>query len=219
MKELVIFDIDRTIYDGSIFLDVSLELINKNIISPKFLSKIGFEYFTYQTGFESYDELVLDCLEAFHFEVKEIDLNVLMSVVKETIYKNHHKFRPFVFECVKNKDFDYLIISLEPDFITQEVAKFLRIPNFLSNIFVENGKILREIKVKTDKKRMLEESPFQDQFINMAFGDSESDFEILRYSKKRFVLNPTIKLSNLIQNREGYKIATSEEIILDLKTN
>jgi len=37
-KDLIIFDIDRTIYDGSIGQDFIIELVNERIISPKILA-------------------------------------------------------------------------------------------------------------------------------------------------------------------------------------
>ena len=208
MKELIIFDIDRTIYNGSIFLDFTLHLIEKELISPKFLSKVGFEFFTYQTGFESYDQLVVDCLEAFYFETQEIDMKKLKIELKECLIKNHHKFYDFAMEIPKvYLNYETLIISLEPEYIVEEVAKFLQIKNFLGNQNLE-----------INKYKIFKESLYSENKINSCFGDSESDFELLKHAKYKYVINPTSKLSKLIlQEQLHAKITKPEEVYLTFK--
>jgi len=195
MEKLVIFDIDRTIYDGSIFLDFSLHLIQKNLISPKFLSSIGFEYVTYQTGFESYDELVRDCLNYFFDEIKKIPLVTLKKEIKDCLFINHHKFYDYVFETTKKyPSYEYLIITLEPEIIAGEVANFLKIKNYLSNRFCNNDEFLNKPELIFNKRELLNKSVFKNQIPFATFGDSESDLELLKISKNKFILNPTSNL-------------------------
>lgn len=208
MKELIIFDIDRTIYNGSIFLDFALHLINKEKISPKFLSIIGFEFFTYQTGFESYDELVLDCLDAFYAETKEIELNVLKKELKECLIKNHHKFYDYALEIPKiYSNYEILIISLEPEYIVEEVAKFLQIKNFVGNQNTEINKV-----------KIFQSSNYSENIINSCFGDSESDYELLQLAKYKYVIEPTSKLSKLIEtDPKNYQIIKPIEAFITFK--
>lgn len=203
MGKLVIFDIDRTIYDGSVFLDFSLHLVQKNIISPKFLSSIGFEFVSYQTGFESYDELVKDCLNYFYEEVKNISPEILKRELKECLFKNHHKFYDFVFKILQNyPNYDYLIISLEPDFIVEEVAKFLKIPNFESNEFITNSELTTKLDLIFDKEILFNRTKYKNQIPYACFGDSESDLKLLLISEYKFVINPTSKLQKELSNQK-----------------
>ena len=208
MKELSVFDIDRTIYNGSIFLDFALHLIEKEKISPKFLSKIGFEFFTYQTGFESYDELVTDCLDAFYFETKDIDPKDLKKELKECLLKNHHKFYDFALEIPKlYPSYEVLIISLEPEYVVEEVAKFLQIKSFLGNQ-----------KLEINKFKILKESLYSENKINSCFGDSESDYELLKHATFKYAINPTTKLSKLISQKEvDIQVINPEEAYLYFK--
>ena len=203
MNKLVIFDIDRTIYNGSIFLDYSLHLIQKNLISPKFLSSIGFEFVTYQTGFESYDELVRDCLNYFFEEIKTINPETLKKELKECILKNHHKFYDFSFLTTQNyPNYDYLIISLEPEFIVEEVAKLIKIPNYVCNKFMGEGKFLSKPNLIFDKEILLNQTKFKDHVPFATFGDSESDLKLLLKAENMFVINPTSNLQKELKSKQ-----------------
>lgn len=216
MDKLVILDIDRTIYNGSIFLDYSFHLIKKNLVSPKYLSAIGFEFVTYQTGFESYDELVKDCLNYFYEEIKEIKSEILRKELQECLFINHSKFYPFVFELLKKyHHYNFFIISLEPDFIVEEVAKFLKIKNFAGNKFNLDSKMnnLEKPILIFDKLKIFENSQFSKETPFACFGDSESDFPILAKAENKFIINPTSKLQKQIfENKLNIEFLTENTI-------
>lgn len=217
MKKLVIFDIDRTIYDGSVFLDFSLHLVQKNLISPKILSSLGFEFVTYQTGFESYDELVRDCLNYFFEEVKNIQPDIIKKEFKECLFKNHHKFYDYVFKTINNyPEYEYLLISLEPDFIVKEIASFLRIENYLANKFLNNGEYLDKPELVFNKYYLLENSKFTGIKPFSVFGDSESDLPLLELAQNKFVINPTTILYKQISSSD-YHILNHETIFDEVK--
>jgi len=218
MRNLIVFDIDRTIYDGSIFLDFSLHLIQKDLISPKFLSLVGFEYVTYQTGFESYDELVRDCLNYFFDEVKNIPPQTLKLEMRECLFKNHHKFFDFVFEILRDyPEYNYMLISLEPEIVTKEVANFLKIENFACNHFLNQKNFLAKPNLIFNKLTLFKNSKFGNEVPFAVFGDSESDLELLKLSENRFIINPTSTLQKIVMNEKlNYKfsdqISVKEEI-------
>ncbi len=217
MKKLVIFDIDRTIYDGSVFLDFSLHLVQKNLISPKILSSLGFEFVTYQTGFESYDELVRDCLNYFFEEVKNIQPDIIKNEFKECLFKNHHKFYDYVFKTINNyPEYEYLLVSLEPDFIVKEIASFLRIENYLANKFLNNGEYLDKPELVFNKYYLLENSKFTGIKPFSVFGDSESDLPLLELAQNKFVINPTTVLYKQISSSD-YHILNHETIFDEVK--
>lgn len=216
MKEFIIFDVDRTIYNGSIFLDFSLHLIQKEVISSKFLSTIGFEFVTYQTGFESYDEMVADCLLGFHHEIKDVSLDLLKKEFSECLVKNHEKIYDFAYKIIELQKFEILIISLEPDFMLEEFCKFLKVSNFLGNKFTNDSKIIQNPQLVFNKKEILSNSNFS--FINSnqkpfaVFGDSESDIPLLEIAKNPFVVNPTYKLLKEIESGKNLNIFDPNQI-------
>lgn len=219
MSKLVIFDIDRTIYNGSIFLDFSLHLTQKNIVSPKFLSLIGFEFFTYQTGYESYDELVNDCLNYFYEEIKLLNPEDLKVEIKECLFKNHHKFYDYFFSTLKGyPDYEYFLVSLEPDFIVSEVANFAKIRNFTANQFLQENSFVQNLNLLFDKKELISKTKYKDIIPFAAFGDAESDLKIIKEAENKFIINATSKLQKEIEEEKlNFKIYTPENIFEDIK--
>lgn len=219
MDKLVIFDIDRTIYNGSIFLDLSLQLVQKEIVSPKFLSSLGFEFFTYQTGFESYDQLVRDCLNYFHDEIKFLDPNDLIKETKECLFKNNHKFYDYFNKTLKNYPrYNYMLISLEPDFIVNEVANFFKIQNFASNKFIEKESFAKDLNLIFNKNTLISHTKFKDVQPFAVFGDSESDLPILEKANHKFIINPTSNLQKLVTEKNlNLKFYSQDNIFDDIQ--
>lgn len=181
-KDIIIFDIDRTIYDGSIGQDFIVELVNEGIISPKILASLSFELLEYELDLQNYSKTVSDALRTLASELKGKDTEKIKEVAQRVIQYNHYKFYDYVFEMpTLFKDFDFVLLSLEPQFLVSEISAYLKIPNFICNEFNEkNGKILETKKILTNKIELLETSEFQNRNIISAFGDSENDYEILK---------------------------------------
>lgn len=199
-KELVIFDIDRTTYDGSFGNDFIFHLVSKQIISSKILSLIGFEIGSYGLKNKTYDEAVSEILRSLSHELSSLSYKKVNEEVEKFIKINHHKFFDFAYELPKiySNKFDFLIVSLEPDFIVEKIAKHLNIPNYMGNVFpYEFGKFQKVEDFQTNKLNMLRNSMFKNKYLFATFGDSESDFELLQNSQNAFLINPTPKMSEI----------------------
>jgi phosphoserine phosphatase len=207
-KDIVIFDIDRTIYDGSIGQDFIIELVNQRIISPKILAQISFEMLEYELDIQGYNKTVKDALSVLSKELEGKDEKVIQEIATKVIQYNHYKFYDYVFEIpTLFKEIDFLIISLEPQILVSEIAKYLKIPNYLSNEFkIKDSKIIAGTKIETDKVALLENSVFKNRNIIGAFGDSENDLNILNKAKLKIAINPTPNLLKKIQNDKSFKI-------------
>lgn len=215
-KDIIIFDIDRTIYDGSIGQDFIVELVNEGIISPKILASLSFELLEYELDLQNYSKTVSDALRTLASELKGKDTEKIKEVAQRVIQYNHYKFYDYVFEMpTLFKDFDFVLVSLEPQFLVSEISAYLKIPNFICNEFNEkNGKILETKKILTNKIELLETSEFQNRNIISAFGDSENDYEILKKAKLKMVINPTPTLYEKIKSNQDFKI-TNPKIATD----
>jgi len=207
-KDIIIFDIDRTIYDGSIGQDFIIELINEGIISPKILASLSLELLEYELDLQNYNKTVSAALQTLANELNGKDVEKIREVAQRVIQYNHYKFYDFVFEMpTLYKDFDFILLSLEPQFLVSEISSYLKIPNYISNEFPEkNGKILETKRIVTNKIELLEISEFQNRSIISAFGDSENDYEILKKAKLKMVINPTPTLFEKIKDNKDFKI-------------
>jgi len=162
----------------------------------------------YELETQSYSKTVRDALNMLSKELEGKDVKKVQEVASKVIQYNHYKFYDYIFEIpTLFKDFDFLIISLEPQILVSEISKYLKIPNYLSNEFkIEGLKITTGTKIETDKLSILENSEFKNRKIIAAFGDSENDLNILNKSKLKIVINPTTKLLEKIQKDKSFKI-------------
>lgn len=206
MKPLVIFDIDRTIYNGSLGQDFILHLVNKQIISPAVLTELTLFYIEYETELISYEKTVATIL---NFLAKELSGQDFEKIRKETeifIKTQHHKFYDYAFEIPKiYNQFEYVLLSLEPDFLASEVGKMLEIKNTIGNEFTHNHNFKTEFNITTNKIELFEKTQFKNREIFAAFGDSESDFKILSKAQHSFVINPTNHLLQLVKNNISFQ--------------
>jgi phosphoserine phosphatase len=218
-KDLIIFDIDRTIYDGSIGQDFIIELVNERIISPKILASLSFELLEYELDLQNYNKTVSDALKLLANELINKDASYVKEVARRVIEYNHYKFYDYIFEIPKlYKDFDYILLSLEPDILVKEISDYLQIPNFVANSFLDKNKNLTNSnKILTNKIEMLENSNFKNRNICTAFGDSENDFGILQKARLKIVINPTPNLQKKITNSNDFIVTNSKLVYEDFK--
>jgi phosphoserine phosphatase len=73
MKQLVIFDLDRTIYNGSLGQDFILHLATKQLISPKIISELSVALLEFETEIVSYEETVSTVLNYLGKELVGIE--------------------------------------------------------------------------------------------------------------------------------------------------
>jgi phosphoserine phosphatase len=207
-KKIIILDIDRTIYDGSIGQDFIIELVNQNLISPKILADLSFELLEYELDIQTYAKTVRDSLTLLSSQLDKKDYDKVKEVAKNVIMYNHYKFFDYVFEIPKVfKDFDFVLLSLEPQILVKEIAEYLKIPNYICNEFpITNNIISKAPSIIIDKKELLEKSPFSSRNVIAAFGDSENDLPILEQAQLKIVINPTPNLLTKIQDKPNYHI-------------
>lgn len=208
-KELVIFDIDRTTYNGSFGNDFIFHLVSKQIISSKIIPLIGFEIGSYGFKNKSYNEAVCEILRSLSYELDGQSYNKIQKEARDFILLNHHKFYDFAYELPKlyGDKFDFLIISLEPDFIVHEIANHLKIKNYIGNTLPHSfHKFIKTDKFLTNKLDMLRNSEFKNKYLVASFGDSESDFELLQNSQHSFLVNPTPTMEEYSKDESFIKV-------------
>jgi phosphoserine phosphatase len=196
MKQLVIFDLDRTIYNGSLGQDFILHLATKQLISPKIISELSVALLEFETEIVSYEETVSTVLNYLGKELVGKDFKLINQEAKNFVSINHHKFYDYCLELPRlYPQFEFVILSLEPEFLLKHVADILKIKNFIGNKFNHSSiTFLSNTKITTDKIELFEKSEFKSYKILAAFGDSESDFEILSKAQYKFIINPSKKL-------------------------
>jgi phosphoserine phosphatase len=78
--------------------------------------------------------------------------------------------------------------------------------------------LLGNQKLEINKFKILKESLYSENKINSCFGDSESDYELLKHATFKYAINPTSKLSKLISQKEvDIQVINPEEAYLYFK--
>jgi len=206
VKDLIIFDIDRTIYDGSIGQDFIIELVNEGLISSKILVNLSLELLEYELNIETYQDTVKKALTALSQELNNKNLNEVRDIAQKVIQYNHYKFYDYAFELPKVfKEFDYCLLSLEPQILVSEIASYLKIPNFICNEFpIKNNLIHKPHEIIINKSKLLENSEFKNRRVICAFGDSENDYDILKQADLKMMVNPTPRLLEKSGNQKNF---------------
>jgi phosphoserine phosphatase len=206
------FDIDRTIYDGSIGEDLILSFTTQGIIGPKIIASLGLELIEYEISLTSYSESVKKILSTLEKELTGKDIEKISKEIKKFIRSNHYKFYDYVYEISKifEKEFEVVLCSLEPDFLVSEIAKHLKIKHFICNQFKHKKTFLGDSEIITSKKNLFEKSLYKNHKIYAYFGDSENDFEMFEMAENKFVINPTLNLLNRINKDSKYKFITEK---------
>lgn len=196
MKQLIIFDLDRTIYNGSLGQDFIIHLATKQLISPKIITELSVVLVEFETEIVSYEQTVSTVLNYLANELIGKDFELINQEAKNFVSMNHHKFYDYSLELPKlYPQFEFVILSLEPEFLLEHVAEMLKIKNFIGNKFNHTSStFINNFKITTNKIELFENSEFKGNKILAAFGDSESDFEILSQAQYKFIINPSKKL-------------------------
>jgi phosphoserine phosphatase len=196
MRQLIVFDLDKTIYNGSLGQDFILYLVSKQLISPKIISNLSITLVEYETEILSYEKTVSTVLNYLAKELEGKDFEIINKEAKNFVYINHSKFYDYAIELPKlYPQYEFLLLSLEPEFLLKHVADLIKVPNYIGNKFKHDKKIFtKDFKITTNKIELFNESKFQHMELLAAFGDSESDFEILNKAKHKFLINPSQKL-------------------------
>ena len=211
-KPLIIFDIDRTIYDGTVGEDFILSLCNHNLIDSKILTLLGLELLEYQTSISNYQTAVKNVLTLLDKELKGIEKSKIEKEANNFLKSNHYKFYDYIYEISKifGTRYDFLLLSLEPDFLVKEIAKSLSIKNFIGNEFLGKKTFSGDSKILTSKKELFENSIFSKNEVLAYFGDSENDIEMIEKAHMKFVINPTPKLIEYMKSNSEIQLITEK---------
>lgn len=211
MKELVIFDLDKTLirgYSQKIFLNYLfkkrvIKLIPYIIISIWFAGyKLGLikspkkimEYaFSFAEGWatQKLDSLVNDFFER---ELKYLIFKEGVEVIKE------HK--------IKNREL--LILSNSIDFLVKRIAIYLGIKNYIGTTLEIidgklTGKIAGDIVYGENKVPVVKEYISKNKLTldnSWAYGDHVSDLPILEIVRYPFAVNPSPELRREVEKRK-----------------
>ncbi|NMC35855.1 HAD-IB family hydrolase [Candidatus Beckwithbacteria bacterium] len=206
MKQLMLFDIDQTIFDGYTIFPLTKAQFQDKFIDFKTMELFTQDLAEYKVGLYDYEKFVAVLLDHW---AKGLAGQSYQAVFDHSFsfFKKHKKhFFSYFSKVVKNcsQTHDIFLVTGEPDFLAASIAKMFNVKGYLASQFELNqqglftGKVSQYLATKKDKKEALDGLFQKYSFKNSyAFGDSEADIQMLSLVEHPICVNPGADLEKI----------------------
>jgi len=215
MKKLVLFDIDKTIYNGYVISPLAECQLDKGIINNSCLNKIQEDFKLYKSGKVDYETTIANLLDHWAEGLKGQNYQ---DILKETIsfFRGAgNKFYGFARPVIKmfKSTHDVYFITGEPKFVGEATALIFSIKGLISSkLEVENlkftGRVEKYLARRNEKlsaiQCLVKKYKIDGSF---AFGDSEADIQMLNLVQNAICINATDGLKKHAQ-KHNWHVAT-----------
>lgn len=206
MEKVAFFDIDGTLYNGNLGLDVGKYLVGLRLISRMVLLRAVFWGFLYKLRLISYDKFGILGMSLLEDVLSGKEVERVLRVV-EDFYEitdlNLNKKVLGLLQDLKDKDFFIVLVTGEPDFLMRPfIAKVGADTSITTELELDKkgnftGKILDNLSTNKGKyeafKRFVEKEGVS-LTESVAVGDSEGDLGMLEACGRAVCVNPTKRL-------------------------
>ncbi len=206
------FDIDGTLYRGSLMIEHFKKLIKYEVVDPlnwHFNVKKSYEEWKKRTGefddyIETLAEIYIDSLKGLNKERMDFIVDQVINLKGEQVY-SYVRDRIEFHRRMGHKVF---FISGSPDFLVEKMAEKYKVTEFIGTIYMvdENGCFTGEIKPMWDsenKNRAIDhliEKHQIDLAQSYAYGDTNGDLSMLRKIGIPIAINPNYELLEQLKN-------------------
>ena len=218
-RKIALFDIDKTIYQGLVILDLANSQVKYGIISQESYSTICNDVDLYKKGVVGYEETIHNLLVHWASGLKgNLYNHVLTHAIDFLSHKG--KFFPFAGELISmlKETHDVYFVTAEPSFVGKAVSYIFKANGYVSSKFeLSNSTFTGNVEIslarREDKMRVVQGLLNKyEKRGSIAFGDSEGDIEMLRQVEIAVCINPTDGLRRVAE-KKGWIITTPDEIL------
>lgn len=191
------FDIDGTLSKGLLFVPLVKSEHDNGYLHSDSFAQINELLIAYKSGELDYEDTVERLLQTHakglsgekHQDLKNHAERFLVSHENELF----HKFGKKVIQTLKSEH-ALFVVTAEPQYLAEAVAKMYGIPEYLSSIYAEQegqftGTVERSLAHRSAKAALL-----QTYEIDYTFGDSEGDIDMLARAQHPYYISPTTGL-------------------------
>jgi phosphoserine phosphatase len=191
MKKIACYDIDQTLAKGFIIRELTKFLQDNNAIPKNTSGKMDQLLLQLKSGLCTYETAAERTLTLIAESVRGQKPSILHQLC--LLYMNDHDFNTFAKPTIAltAQSLENVIVTSEPRFMAQAVGKYLGINRVICSDFeAENdlytGRVSKSLVPPAAKLNAL--SDFE---IIIAFGDSDSDLDMLQKAKYPICINPS----------------------------
>ena len=193
MKKIIVYDFDKTIYNGETSTDFMLFFLKRN---PRYIIRICnvlYSLFYYKKDLKKSKEIFFRILNGVNIEFLKEEINEFWKVKKEKIFSWVYD------EILENKKVadELILISATPSIFLEKISKELGFDKLLATEF-ENTNKLFDSKIKgancKGKEKVNRLNEYIDNYTILKFySDSMSDKPLFDLAGEKIFINKGIK--------------------------
>ena len=193
MKNIIVYDFDKTIYNGETSTDFMLFFLKRN---PKYiirLCNVLYSLFYYKKDLKKSKEIFFRILNGVNIEFLKEEINEFWKVKKDKIFSWVYN------EILENKKVadELILISATPSIFLEKISKELGFDKLLATEF-ENTNKLFDSKIKgpncKGKEKVNRLNEYIDNYTILKFySDSMSDKPLFDLAGEKIFINKGIK--------------------------
>lgn len=202
------FDIDGTLYRGSLMIEHFKKLIKYEVVDPMswhFNVKKTYDQWKKRTG--EFDDYIDTLAEIYISSLKGLNKDHMDFIVDQVINLKGEQVYTYVRDRIayhKSCGHKVFFISGSPDFLVQKMAEKYGVTEFIGTVYLVNdeGCFTGEIKPMWDSENKnrainsLIEKYDIDLESSFAYGDTNGDLSMLRKIGNPVAINPNYELLN-----------------------
>ncbi|HUC96702.1 MAG TPA: HAD family hydrolase [Candidatus Saccharimonadales bacterium] len=193
------YDVDGTLAKGMLVIPLMMSEYEHGIINENTFAKLNDILSHYKSGDVTYEIAAQQLLKAHAAGLEGQSENDLETHANKFVQQNDGLFRSFgknVINLLKPY-YKQVIVTTEPQYLAEAIVDYYDADEVLSTQYeVEGGKFTGRISSSL-ADRVAKLDALRGRKVAYAFGDSESDIEMLRMATNAFCIDPTDGLRKL----------------------
>lgn len=220
------YDVDGTLAKGMLVIPLMVSEYSHGILSEATFIKLKSILEQYKSGSITYEVAAQQLLETHAAGLQGHTQLDIETHADKFVQQNTELFRSFgkiVIDLLR-PNYKQVIVTSEPQYLAKAIASYYGVDEVLSTQYeVVDGRFTGIISNSLASRESKLEALSGHEVV-YAFGDSESDIEMLRMSTNAYCINPTDELRR-VGVESGWKIYDGndseivEDILQKLKSN
>ncbi|OGD84086.1 hypothetical protein A2572_03080 [Candidatus Collierbacteria bacterium RIFOXYD1_FULL_40_9] len=213
-KSVALFDFDKTIYkDFSIFTSTKY-LVEHGFLEGGVEVEMMEEYGKYKLGIRDYKQTAEEMIKIQAKFMTGLDFSTMRDKMIDFFAENEDRYFSYFERILPNlrETHDVYLVTASSQLVAEAIEKRFNLDGYLSTIYeVKNERLTGEIEKSLvgEKGKEIKEILAKYTGRNMAFGDSDSDIEMLLSVEVPVCVEPTDNLKELAQEK-SWLVVTEE---------
>jgi len=230
MNTAAFFDIDGTLYRGSLMIEHFRKLVKYEVIEQNiWYNKINDLYILWKNRQGDYDDFMEELAQEYIKNLTGLNLNHIEFISDQVINLKGdaiYRYSRSQIQWHKNMGHRIIFVSGSPDFLVSKMAQKYGADDYIGSIYItdENGNFTGDVKKMWDSENKTKAiNDFINQYdidINKSYsyGDTNGDYSMLKLMGNPTAINPSHELMKIIKEdtvlKEKCKIVVERKDVI-----